>query len=61
MNDEVVRKNFVEEMSDVLMYYNDTLLRYGVTPNEISTAYIEKYNKNTKRNYQEEHKKFLSK
>lgn len=59
MNNEEVRTAFVEEMSDVLMYYNDTLLRYGITPDEISSAYIKKHNKNMKRNYQEEYKKLL--
>lgn len=61
MNNDEVRKAFVEEMSDVLMYYNDTLLRYGITPDEISSAYIQKHNKNMGRNYQEEYKKLLEK
>ena len=56
MTDKEVRKAFVEEMSDILMYYNDTLLRYGITANEISTAYLQKHNKNMKRNYKEEWK-----
>lgn len=51
MEDMEIRKEFLEELSDVLMYYNDTLLRYGITPDEISTAYIEKHNKNMKRGY----------
>ncbi len=51
MNDFNVRKDFLEEMSDVLMYYNDTLLRYKITPSEISSAYIEKHNKNMKRDF----------
>ena len=38
-------------MSDVLMYYNDTLLRYKITPSEISSVYIEKHNKNMKRDF----------
>lgn len=61
MTNEQVRKAFLEEMSDVLMYYNDTLLRYGVTANEISTAYIEKHNKNMKRKYKDEWNKLLEK
>ena len=52
MSNKDVRKAFVEEMSDVLMYYNDTLLRYGITPDEISSAYIEKHNRNMERNFQ---------
>lgn len=61
MENEEVRKAFVEEMSDVLMYYNDTLLRYGITADEISSAYINKHNKNMNRNYQEEYKKIFEK
>ncbi len=44
MREASVREAFVEEMSDVLMYYFDTLLRYGVTPEEISNAYVAKHN-----------------
>jgi len=55
MQDQAVRSSFVEEMSDVLMYYTDTLLRYGVTPEEISNAYIAKHSKNMGRNYQSEY------
>lgn len=57
MNEAVVRNAFVEEMSDVLMYYFDTLLRYGVTPEEISNAYIAKHNKNMGRDFQLEYQK----
>ncbi|HWR18697.1 MAG TPA: dATP/dGTP pyrophosphohydrolase domain-containing protein [Clostridia bacterium] len=38
-------------MSDVLMYFTDTLLRYGVTPEELSAAYVNKHERNIKRNY----------
>ena len=57
MEDESIRSSFVEEMSDVLMYYNETLLRYGITAEEISSAYVKKHNKNMERNYKEEWKK----
>ena len=55
MREASVREAFVEEMSDVLMYYFDTLLRYGVTPEEISNAYVAKHNKNMVRDYQREY------
>lgn len=32
--DEKLRKDLVEEMADVLMYYNDVLLCYGITAEE---------------------------
>ena len=56
MTDRKTREHFVEEMSDVLMYYNDVLLRYNITPNEISSAYINKHNKNMNRNYEKDWK-----
>lgn len=51
-----VRAAFLEEMADVLMYYHDILLRFHVTPEEISEAYIKKHLKNTGRDYSEEYK-----
>lgn len=43
------RKALVEEMADVLMYYNDIMLCYGITPDELKQAYIEKFKKNMTR------------
>ena len=31
ITDEALRKALVEEMADVLMYYNDVMLCYGIT------------------------------
>ena len=50
-----VRSVFLEEMADVLMYYTEILLRYGVTPEEIAEAYFEKHNRNMGRDYQKEY------
>ena len=47
--DEELRKDLVEEMADVLMYYNDVMLCYGITADELKQAYSEKYEKNMKR------------
>ena len=49
MNDPEVRREFVEEMCDVLMYFNDVLISYSITPEEFEKAYTEKHNKNMKR------------
>lgn len=57
MDNPAVHSHFVEELSDVLMYYMDTLLRYQITPEEISKAYQEKYERNMGRDYTEEYKK----
>ena len=48
-SDSVLRKQLVEEMADVLMYYNDVMLCYDISEAELKQAYIEKYEKNMKR------------
>lgn len=47
--DEQLRKDLVEEMAAVLMYYNDVMLCYGITADELKQAYSEKFEKNMKR------------
>lgn len=47
--DEKIRAHLVEEMADVLMYYNDVLLCYGITADELKQAYTEKFERNMKR------------
>ena len=47
--DEALRKDLIEEMADVLMYYNDVMLCYGITEDELKTAYTEKFHKNMER------------
>ena len=39
----------IEEMADVLMYYNDVMLCYGITADELKRAYTGKFEKNMKR------------
>ncbi len=56
VHNESIRKAFLEEMADVLMYYNDVLLRFQVTPEEISEAYLRKHEKNMQRNFNQEYK-----
>lgn len=56
MDDPTVRAAFLEEMADVLMYFHDTLLRFHVTPEEISQAYLEKHDRNMGRDYNSEYK-----
>ena len=55
MSDPAVRSRFLEEMADVLMYYNDLLLRFHVSPEEISQAYQAKFEKNMRRNYRQQY------
>lgn len=47
--DPGLRKELVEELADVLMYYNDVLLCYGITSDELKQTYCEKFQKNMKR------------
>ena len=47
--DVELRKQFVEELADVLMYYNDVLLCYGISTEELRQSYISKFEKNMKR------------
>ncbi len=44
-----LRAHLVEEMADVLMYYNDVLLCYGITAAELKKVYLEKQERNMKR------------
>ncbi len=48
-SDENIRNHLVEELADVLMYYNDVLLCYGITSDELKQAYIAKFTKNMSR------------
>ena len=49
VEDAAVRQHLVEEMADVLMYYNDVLLCYGIREQELKTTYIAKFEKNMTR------------
>ena len=44
-----IRSQLIEEMADVLMYYNDMLLCYGITAEELREAYINKFERNMNR------------
>ena len=48
-SDTEVRKDLIEEMADVLMYYNDVMLCYGITTEELKAAYQAKFAKNMTR------------
>ena len=47
--DTALRKHLVEEMADVLMYYNDVMLCYGISADELKQAYTAKFEKNLTR------------
>ncbi|NLD88257.1 MAG: nucleotide pyrophosphohydrolase [Clostridiales bacterium] len=48
-SDPALRANIVEELADVLMYYGDVLLCFGVTSDELRDAYISKFKRNMTR------------
>lgn len=48
-SDAGLREHLIEEMADVLMYYNDILLCYGISEDELKKAYVSKFEKNMKR------------
>ena len=52
-----VREAFCEEMCDVLMYFSDALLRYGITADELSKAYLRKHERNMGRDFDEEYRR----
>ena len=47
--DSAERGHLAEELADVLMYYNDVLLCYGISAEELKQAYTEKFRKNMER------------
>ena len=49
IGDPDLRHALVEEMADVLMYYGDVMLCYGITPEELKAAYAQKFKRNMKR------------
>ena len=44
-----LRKELTEELADVLMYFNDVLLCYGISAEELKQSYTEKFERNMKR------------
>lgn len=49
MNDTDVRTHFIEEMCDVMMYFNDIMLCYHISPEEFEKIYLEKHEHNMNR------------
>lgn len=60
MKDDKVRQAFVEELVDVMMFYNDALICYGITPEELSDTFIKKHHKNMNRDFINEHRNYLN-
>ena len=46
---EDLRADLVEELCDVLMYFNDIMLCLGISPAELKAAYVKKFERNMTR------------
>lgn len=49
VEDPDLRSHLIEELADVLMYYNDVLLCFGISEDELKETYKAKFEKNIKR------------
>ena len=49
VSDDTLREQLIEELADVLMYYNDVLLCYGITADKLKQSYTNKFRKNMTR------------
>ncbi|MCR5154795.1 MAG: nucleotide pyrophosphohydrolase [Lachnospiraceae bacterium] len=47
--DEKTREHLLEEMSDILMYYNEVMMCFNISPEELKQAYTQKIDKNMNR------------
>lgn len=49
VEDPEIRRHFIEELCDVMMYFNDVMLCYDITPEELEKVYLEKHHRNMSR------------
>jgi len=59
LNDRAVRAAFVEELSDILMYFVDLMTCFGISAEELSEAFSAKHEKNMLRDFVTEHSEYL--
>ena len=48
-SDTEIRKDLIKELADVLMYFNDVLLCYNISAEELKESYTNKFERNMKR------------
>lgn len=48
-NDIEIRNHFIEEMCDVMMYFNDIMACYNISPEELESIYKKKHEFNMQR------------
>lgn len=49
VDDKEVRKHFIEEMSDIMMYFNDIMCCFDISVEELKQIYRTKHDKNMER------------
>ena len=49
VGDPELRERLVEELSDVLMYFGDVMLCYGITADELKRVYTDKFKRSMDR------------
>ena len=49
MTDPDTRQKLIEEMCDVMMYFNDVLLCYDISVDDLREVYLKKHERNMKR------------
>ena len=59
MEDNALRSDFIEELVDVMMYYQNMLSCYEIDSQEWSQAFIKKHEKNMARDFLGEHGSYL--
>lgn len=60
MHDPTVRAAFLEELADMMMFYSNALICYGISAAELSQAFIKKHLKNMGRDFAGEYQQFLA-
>ena len=59
MTDPIIREAFIEEFVDILMFMNDALLCYKISPSALSNAFIKKHNRNMNRDWEKEEAMYI--
>ena len=49
MNNPETRAHFIEEMADVLMYFNEVMMCFDINEDDLKAAYTKKFERNMKR------------
>jgi NTP pyrophosphatase (non-canonical NTP hydrolase) len=61
MTDMELRKDMVEELCDIMMFFTDVLIEFGISPIEFTDSYYNKYNKNMLRDFIQDDRNYLRK